>query len=209
VADQLSGGVAASLTDRMLAHACECLSALRVAGLELPLWTLIEGDALTDVARADRLIAIVGDRGADPRHIVYTVGERAVRRSTAAELDVLTRLRVKGFGLCLDNFGGGRGSDDALARIPLTEVALTPALVSGAGHDRGRAEALEDALEAIRELGLPAVARGCDAATDYELLLLLGCNHAQGDFIAGGLSSDQLVEWARTWRAPPMRESSP
>ena len=109
---------------------------------------------------------------------------------------------MKGFGVCVDGFGDGHVGDGALGRIPLTEVALAPALVSGAAHDPARAAALEDALESTRALGLPAVARGCDDADDYELLLQIGCSHAQGDFIARALPADELVQLgARVERA--------
>jgi EAL domain-containing protein (putative c-di-GMP-specific phosphodiesterase class I) len=74
--------------------------------------------------------------------------------------------------------------------------------VSGAAGDPARAAALEDALDSVRALGLPAVARGCDDAADYELLLQVGCVQVEGRFIAGALSGDELAEWSRTWSAP-------
>ena len=207
VGEQVSGELAAQLTDHVLAAGCEQLAAMTGAGMDVDLWLGTSGDMLGDVARVDRLLAIVRERAVEPRRIVWAVGERAVRRSTPAELDVLTRLRVKGFGLCLDGFGGGHVSDDALARLPLTAVALAPALVSGAGYDDTRAGALEDALDAIRALGVPAVARGCDDASDYELLLQAGCGYAQGAFIAGTLPGDELTGWARAWSAPTIGET--
>lgn len=198
--------LAARLTEHVLAGACEQLREL--AGLDLELWLAIGGDSLADVAQADRLITIVRGRGADPGRIVCSVGERALRRSTPAELDLLTRLRVKGFGVCLTDFAGGHGSDDALARIPLTTVALAPSLLRGAALDQARAAALEDALESIRALGLPAVAFGCDDASDYELLMQVGCRFAEGDFIAGALPASELADWARAWQPPPIIDRS-
>ncbi|HEV2786441.1 MAG TPA: EAL domain-containing protein, partial [Solirubrobacteraceae bacterium] len=202
VGEHASAQLVARLTDHVLAIGCEQLRELSGAGVDIAMWIALAGTALTDVAHADRLLAIVRGRDTDPRRIVCAVGERAVRRSTPAELDVLTRLRVKGFGVCLDDFGGGHVSDDALARVPLTAVGLARPLVCGAARDPARAAALEDALEAVRGLGLPAVAKGCDDASDYELLLQVGCRHAEGEFIAGALPGDELTGWARRWRAP-------
>ena len=209
VADHANAELVARLVDHVLATACDQQRELSAADVDMALWIPIAGTALTDLGRADRLIAIVRGRDADPRRIVCVLGECAVRRSTPAELEVLTRLRVKGFGVCLDDFGGGHVSDDALARIPLTTVGLAPALVCGAARDPERAGALEDALEAVRALGLPAVARGCDDASDYELLLQIGCRYAEGEFIAGALAPAALVDWARAWRAPPIADEVP
>ena len=206
VTGRIGGELAARLTEQVLAGACDELREL--AGVDVELWVAIGGDSLADVAQADRLITIVRGRGADPRRIVCSVGERALRTSTPAELDLLTRLRVKGFGVCLTEFAGGHGSDDALARIPLTAVALAPALVRGAALDPARAAALEDALESIRALGLPAVACGCDDASDYELLIQVGCRFAEGEFIAGALPASELAGWARDWQPPSMIDRS-
>ena len=208
-AEHLGAALGARLTDRVLAAACDEFHELARDGIEVPLWIAAPPQALRDVGRADRLLAIVREQRAEPSRFVFAFGERAVRRSTPAELEVLTRLRVKGFGVCLDDFRGGHASDDALARIPLTAVALAPALVRGAAGDPGRAADLEDALDAIGARGLPAIARGCDDAADYELLLQLGCPHAEGSFIAGALPGGQLAGWARGWSAPSIAGGSP
>ena len=206
VAEHASAQLVARLADHVLAIACEQLRELSATGVDIAMWIAIAETALSDVAHADRLLAIVRGRDSDPRRIVCVVGERAVRHSTPAELAVLTRLRVRGFGVCLDDVGGGHVSDDALGRVPLTAVGLARPLVCGAARDPARAAALEDALEAVRGLGLPAVAKGCDDASDYELLLQIGCRHAEGEFIAGALSGAELAGWARGWRAPSIAD---
>ncbi len=202
VSARIGTDLAARLTDHVLGLACDQFGELTAAGTEAELWISIAERTLADVDGVDRLLAVVRDRGADPRRIVLMVGERAVRHSTAAELDVLTRLRVKGFGICLDDVGGGHASDDARARIPLTAVALAPALVHGAAREPAAASELEDAIESIRAHALQTLARGCDDPSDYELLLQAGCSHAQGEVIAGALPAGELAVWARDWRSP-------
>ena len=206
--ERLSAELAARLTESTLDRTAGLSRELVSAGLDIALWTAIAGEALADVARADRLLAIVRERGADPRRIVLCVPERAVRRRAPAELEVLTRLRVKGFGICLDDYEGGHASDEALARIPLTAVALAASLVCGAADDPPRAAALEEVLDALRERRLAAVARGCDAGADYGLLVQVGCSHVQGDFIAGPLAAGELADWVRGWQPPAMAGGS-
>ncbi len=202
--ESLSAELAARLAESMLDRTAGLSRDLVAAGLDIDLWTAIAGEALADVARADRLLAIVREHDADPRRIVLCVPERAVRRRGPAELEVLTRLRVKGFGICLSDYEGGHASDEALARIPLTAVALAPSLVCGAGGDPPRAAALEEVLDALRERRLPAVARGCDAGADFGLLMQVGCIHVQGEVIAGPLAAGDLADWVRGWQPPAM-----
>lgn len=206
--ERLSAELASRLAESMLDRAAGLSRDLVTAGVDIALWTAIAGEALADVARADRLRAIVREHDADPRRIVLCVPERAVWRRAPGELEVLTRLRVKGFGICLGDYEGGHASDDALARIPLTAVALAPSLVGGAADDPPRAAALEEVLDALRERRLPAVARGCDAAADYELLMQVGCSLVQGEFIAGPLAAGELADWVRGWQPPAMAGGS-
>lgn len=197
-ADQMSAQLAPLFTDYLLEAACDCVGELD----DLALWTPIVRSALADVGVADRLLGVVRGRAIDPRRIVLTVGEHQVRHSSPAELDVLTRLRVKGFGVCLENYGAGHLSDEALRRIPVTALLLTPQLVRGAAADPLRTAALEEALDAAGGHGLPAIAGGCDDADDYELLLQLGCSHARGNFISPPIERTELAARARDWGAP-------
>ena len=208
VKDPVSAELAARLTDHVLAGACRQLRDVLERDPDMTIWVSVAGEALTVVARADQLLAIVRAGGADPRRIVFRIRERAVRHSSPAELELLTRLRVKGFGVCLDDYGGGHVSDDALARIPLTAVSLAAGLVRGASRDPGRTAAVEDALEAIRTLGLPAVASGCDEQADYELLLQAGCRHVEGAIIGGPEGAAAFADRACAW-APPIADRSP
>jgi DNA-binding SARP family transcriptional activator/EAL domain-containing protein (putative c-di-GMP-specific phosphodiesterase class I) len=195
--------LAAQLTDRVLGLACDQLDEVSAAGPEPELWIAVAEPTLADnVTGVDRLLGVVREHGADPRRIVLGVGERAVRFSSPAELDVLTRLRVKGFGVCLDDVGAGYAGDDGRSRVPLTAVALAPALVRGAAREPAQAIEVEDTLESVRAQGLQTLARGCDEPAAYELLLQAGCRHAQGEIIAGALAPGELAAWARDWRSP-------
>jgi DNA-binding SARP family transcriptional activator/EAL domain-containing protein (putative c-di-GMP-specific phosphodiesterase class I) len=184
---------------RLVELACSESQELAGAGLAIEVWIRIPEPGLADIALADRLGAIVRERDADARQIVCALDARFLRRAAPAALDVLTRLRLKGFGLCLDDFTAGHASIEQLDRVPLTGVRLSAALVSGASGDPGRVAAIEQALELAGTLDLPAVACGCDTAADFELLLRLGCRHAQGAFIAEPMAGAELPGWAGRW----------
>ncbi|HTN23448.1 MAG TPA: EAL domain-containing protein [Solirubrobacteraceae bacterium] len=208
VKDPVGAELAARLTDHVLTGACRQLREIAGRDRDMTIWVAVAGEALTDVARVDRLLAIVRGGDADPRRIVFRIAERAVRHSSPAELEMLTRLRVKGFGICLDDYGGGHVSDDALSRIPLTAVAIAAGLVRGAAREPARIAAVEDALDAIRTLGLPAVASGCDEPSDYELLLQMGCHHAEGEIIGGPEAPAVFADRASGSRAPSIADRS-
>jgi DNA-binding SARP family transcriptional activator/EAL domain-containing protein (putative c-di-GMP-specific phosphodiesterase class I) len=197
-ADEISDELAAVLADHLLKAACECARDPH----DLTVWTPLAGSSLTDVNVADRLLGVVRARRAEPHRIMLTFGERQIRHSSPAELDVLTRLRVKGFGVCLEYRREWHLRDQALARIPLTALSVAPALIRGAASDSTQAAALEEVLDAAAAHSLPVVAEGCDSGDDYQLLLELGFNQARGEFISGPLRPDELVACASGWWPP-------
>lgn len=96
-------------------------------------------------------------------------------------LDVLARLRVKGFGLCVEGVG-----HHGLARYPLTRIALPSELITSA-CESGDTTALHPAIDASLELGVPLIGR-CETGDEFELLLRLGCSFAHGPFMARAIT---------------------
>jgi EAL domain-containing protein (putative c-di-GMP-specific phosphodiesterase class I) len=54
-----------------------------------------------------------------------------------------------------------------------------------------------------RELNLKAVAEGVETQEEWELVNELGCDMAQGYFIARPMPGDDLLAWKQTWSADP------
>jgi EAL domain-containing protein (putative c-di-GMP-specific phosphodiesterase class I)/AmiR/NasT family two-component response regulator len=188
-------GLLPELSDRALAFACEQAG----SGLTIGLSVNLAPDSTRDHELPDRAAAVARAAGVEPARVTVELDERAFRNAPGAALDVLTRLRVKGFGVSLDGFGTGRSRADHLRGVPLTEVKLSPALVSGAATDPARAREVEEAVEVGRQLGVAIVGDGCDGVDDLGLLLALGCDRVQGAFIADPMPADQLPAWVRAW----------
>jgi len=196
-------GLTAAFVDRLAALLCGELGELDAAGQAIDLWIALPDAALADATLADRLAEIARASGADPRRIVCVLGARAMQRDGA--LHVLTRLRVKGFGLCLDELGSRPVTAQQLDRIPLTAVRLDAQLVSGAYREPARVAVLQEWIDLAATLELPVVGNGCVAEPDFELLLQVGCAHGQGAFIAEPMAAAQLAGWAGRW-SPPLAE---
>ena len=114
--------------------------------------------------------------------MTFALDERALRNAPAPALGVLTRLRVKGFGVSLDSFGAGHARrPSSSAALPLTEVRLAPVLVTGAGGgpaaDPGRSRTRSTSAAT---LDVTIVGDGCESEDDLRLLLELGCDRVHG-----------------------------
>ncbi|MEY2514923.1 MAG: hypothetical protein QOJ89_2281 [bacterium] len=196
-------GLTTAFVDRLVGLLCDALDEFDGAGLAIGVGLNIPAAGVADLTLADRLVEQLRARGADPRRIVCAIGARALQRDAA--LHVLARLRVIGFGLCLDEFVGAPASREQLERLPLTAVRLAPELVGGAYADPARIAALQETVDLARELDLPVVGAGCTTGADFELLLQVGCHYGQGVGIASPMPASRLAAWAQAW-TPPMAE---
>ncbi len=136
--------------------------------------------------------------GLRAEQIVLEVTESSLLRDLAIALGVLTRLRLRGFRLSLDDYGTGFSSMQQLARIPFTELKIDRTFVHGA-HERDSLQViLRSALEMASRLGIETVAEGVESLEDWRLLRQYGCKLAQGWLLAKAMPGGELEAWLPT-----------
>lgn len=190
------------LTWIILEHAAAACREWRERGLECSVSVNLSLRSLSNVGFADRVTALVREQCLEPRHVVLEVTETIAMTDIAHALENLARLRIKGFGLSIDDYGTGYSSMQQLARIAFTEVKIDQSFVTNADEKESCRVILESSLDMARKLGLKAVAEGVESRADWELLKKLGCDVAQGYFIARPMRTAEFVAWARDWAAP-------
>lgn len=184
----------------LLASACAAVAELDAAGSPLELAFRLPHARLTDATLADRLAGVVRAAGAEPDRLVLIVGEAAIPGAVAVSLDVLARLRLKGFGLWLDCSGPAAG----IARVPITGLRISPTLLAGAAGDSARAAVLQAAVDLARERGIASVGSGCATADELAMLLDVGASHAQGELIGSHRPVREMATWAAAWTPPSL-----
>lgn len=193
-------GLLLPFVESLVEASCAFLDEVEQAGLDgdgLVRVALDISPLILDASLADRLSNMVHDGNGDPRRFVCQLDEAALNRAPPTSLAILTRLRVKGFGLSITHSGVGPSWTNQLRRVPVTELKLERSLVSGASSDPKRFQVLEAAVASARDSGLPAVADGCDAQVDFDMLLSLGCSEAQGAWVAKPVEAAAAVAWAQ------------
>jgi len=192
-------GQISDLTWMMLAKsASDCLS-WRKAGLDLNVSVNLSVKQLADPAIADAITWQVTSQGLEPRHVTLEITESAAMTSVGHVLESLTRLRMKGFGLSIDDYGTGYSSMQQLTRIPFTELKIDQSFVQHAAHQESSRMILESSLEMAKRLNITSVAEGAETQEDWNLLRECGCDLAQGYFIAKPMESAAFPDWVRHW----------
>lgn len=190
------------LTWIMLEKAAATCREWRAHGLDMQVSVNLSLASLAKVGLADRITALVQAQNLEPRHMILEVTETIAMTDVAHALENLARLRIKGFGLSIDDYGTGYSSMQQLSRIPFTELKIDQSFVMMALEKESCRVILESSLDIARKLGLKAVAEGVETRADWDLLKGLDCDVAQGYFIAKPMEAMKMVEWAAGW-APP------
>ncbi len=191
-----------ALTESLLKQSCGYLNAWAERGHTITVSVNVSMFCLTDVSIADRLHELVKECECDPRQIILEVTETGVMNNVAMVLNVLARLRLKGFGLSIDDFGTGYSSLQQLSNVPFTELKIDQSFVKDSPTQPRHRTIIEASLELARKLKLGTVAEGVETRAEWDLLRSLGCEQAQGYFIARPMPGHQIPDWIRMWQAP-------
>ncbi|KAJ8742410.1 EAL domain-containing response regulator [Aeromonas veronii] len=162
--------------------------------MNLSTTSLIEGDLCNSLINQCQRWSI------NPELITLEVTESAFVQDLGKSLEVLTRLRMHGFGLSIDDFGTGYSSMQQLALLPFTELKLDRSFVDRCHADPSRLAIIESSIELARKLGLKSVAEGVEDEATWRVLAQLGCDLCQGFFSARPMPRSELAKWHRTWQ---------
>lgn len=126
-----STGLIDSLTWVMLECAVAEAVRWRQAGHR---WTISVNLSLPYLERqgvADRIAALVERHALQPGSVVLEVTESLAATQIAQVLGNIARLRMKGFGIAIDDYGTGYATLQQLSRMPFTELKIDRTFVSG------------------------------------------------------------------------------
>ena len=115
-------------------------------------------------------------------------------------MDTLTRFRIKGIGLAIDDFGVGYSTLMQLRQLPFTELKIDRFFIEDAPMSKDSALIVKSIIDLAHGLNLTVTAEGVETAEQMKLLRELGCDVAQGYFVARPLEPNKLKDWIVEWR---------
>lgn len=168
-------------------------------GLLITVSINLSPSSLAKPGLAEKIAEYVAQQGLDEQYIIFEVTESATITNVPYFLENLARLRMRGFGLSVDDYGMGHASMQELLRIPFTELKIDRSFVSGAAQNQSLEMVLSSSLELCRKLHRQSVAVGVETRQDWDLLYKLGCAYAQGYYIAKPMEGDVIPVWMQEW----------
>ena len=200
VAEQ--SGQMGALTEAMLRRVLADLGGWHAAGLYPTVALNVSATSLANRHFGAELIRQVDAARISPSAVTLEVTESALVTDLAEALGALGRLRLRGFGLSLDDFGTGFSSLQQLDRLPFTELKIDRSFVAQVDWKVGRQRILAAAIHTGQQLNLTTVAEGVETAEELAILKRLGCQQVQGFLFARPMPVDRVLPALQELRDP-------
>ena len=131
----------------------------------------ISVNSFTSNGFADFLINTAEEYNVNPEMIIFEVTESQLMDNMLDCLETLLQLRMKNFGLSIDDFGTGHSTMSQL----------------------------ESSVFLAKKLNMSTVAEGVETREERALVEELGCDQMQGYYIAKPMLADKFEEFIQIW----------
>lgn len=184
----------------VLKSSCRTMETLKAHGLRIPVALNLSIGQLANPGLCVQMESVINAHGLEMNQFVIEITERATLTRHASigmssPDETLRELHAAGAALSLDDFGTGFSSLTHVRRFPLSSLKVDQTFVAGmCDHPEDRA-VVEVVVGLARALGLTVVAEGVETLQQWDMLRLMGCDHAQGFLMSPPLASDAAVRW--------------
>jgi EAL domain-containing protein (putative c-di-GMP-specific phosphodiesterase class I) len=196
-----ASGQIRQLTEQVVEQSIQQAAQWHAAGLPLQVAINLSPRLLNDRSFPDLAASLAARHGVSPHFLSFEVTETAAMSDPDTTMDVLTRLRVKNFGLSIDDFGTGYSSLKQLYLMPFSELKIDISFVRDVCHRDEARVMVETMVLLAHKLGLTACAEGVETQEALDFLAQACCDRAQGYLIGKPMPGAQLPASVAAWNS--------
>ena len=178
------------------------MSDWRKQGLELDISINVSVNTFTLPEFPAFLINTAHDHAVEYGKIILEITESEAMADAMKCLETLMQLRMKRFGLSIDDFGTGHSSLTKLKQIPFTELKIDQSFVINAEKNSSSRSILESTVDLARKFKMKIVAEGVETKEDWDLVKTMGCDYAQGYYCARPMPNNALLDYVKKSNSP-------
>jgi len=192
-------GLITQLSTQVIGRAFAMMARLKSSGLNPAIIGInVVAAQLLDPNFVDDLMGLSKKHCIRPSEIEIEVTENVILDRSARKIECALRtLHSKGVSIALDDFGMGYASLKHLRRFPLNRLKIDRSFVSDLLEDEDDHVIVRTIISLAHSLGLQVVAEGIETFEQYQELVKLRCDVAQGFLIARPLDEEGAIEWCK------------
>ncbi len=191
-------GMIDEMTNFVMMTALQQQKSWKREGLDLNIAVNLSSINLHNERFVEDIVDLCAAEEVPPDRITLEIKESTAMHHALETVDVLARLRLKGFRIAIDDFGSGSSSLAWLQRLPITELKIDRPFVKDAISSSDALIVVKTVIDLAWNMRISSVAEGIETAEHYQLLADMGCELGQGDAIAKPLTAEELVRWYET-----------
>ena len=162
-------------------------------GIEIPVSVNISRMDLYTHDLAEFLEETLVKYGVASRNMYIEITESAYADDSEQILDMIRKLRTKGFKIEMDDFGSGYSSLNMLAEMPIDVLKLDMRFVRNLRSDERRETLIKLVMDIAKCLSLTVVAEGVEDKGQVDFLRSVGCEVIQGYYFSKPLSEENFI----------------
>jgi diguanylate cyclase (GGDEF)-like protein/PAS domain S-box-containing protein len=194
----------------VLREACKQAATWRAECPDRPFYVSVNIAAAQtyDPALVSDVLATLDESGLPPTMLQLELTESAMLAGAGAPLEALETLAAAGIRLAIDDFGTGYSNLAYLRTLPVTALKLDRQFTDGLRGPNAAVDThiMVTLIQLAHLLDLAVTAEGVETAEQLERLKELGCDAAQGWYLALPQEADEVVKVLRRDRCPKLDE---
>ena len=152
---------------------------------------------LYDTALINQITRLLEDNTTLCHYLIFEITESAMMEQPDETVEVISHFDRLGVRISIDDFGTGFSSLSHLKRLPVSELKIDKSFVMEIHNDDSDAVIVRSTIDLAHNLGLKVVAEGIENQDVYDIISILGCDHAQGYHIGHPLPVSDLEDWIK------------
>ncbi len=200
-------GLIKPLTEWVINAALQLNQTWRPLNCSLPIAVNLSARNLRDGDLLDKVRQMLAASGIAPGLLELEITESTVMEDAAFSLGVLHSLRDEGIALYIDDFGTGYSSLSYLQKLPVDTIKIDQSFIHDMCASKEAATIVRSTIDLAHDLGRKTVAEGVETQAHWDRLSELGCDFAQGYFIAKPMPAADFQTWLRQF-VPPLTGSA-
>jgi diguanylate cyclase (GGDEF)-like protein len=172
-------------------------------GLRLHMAVNLSARDLEDAELPSRIGGLLAIHRVPAAQLTVEVTERAVIGEPDLAVRVLRGLAEQGVGIAIDDFGVGQSTFAYLRHLPISELKIDRMFVNNLASDANDRVIVQSIVDLSHRLGYRVTAEGVEDQGALDFLASIGCDHAQGYFIARAMSAEDFIAFAARDRHVP------
>ncbi len=177
-------GCIGNLTSFVMSEAIEVAAKINAHGIRFEVAVNLSPRVADEVVIDDLVKTLLEKHNLDPALLTFEVTETAAMASDDKFIGLLARLRAIGANISVDDYGTGLSTLGYLKAIPATEIKIDKSFVRFIDQNQSDRVMVKSTVEMAHSLGRKVVAEGVETVEALNCLIDLGCDKAQGYFIA-------------------------